>query len=72
MASRTFLAIAKLKAFPIFPSGMRHMPGNIRDKTTIFQKRNQLQTGLASEMTCFPKQKKGKEKYLFVVGNQKE
>ncbi|CAN6707229.1 unnamed protein product [Malus baccata var. baccata] len=67
---RTFLENAKLKAFPIFPSGIRYMPEKIRGK-----KRNRPQTGRASQMTCFPKQKKtkkkGKEKYLFVVENQK-
>ncbi|CAN6677291.1 unnamed protein product [Malus baccata var. baccata] len=75
MAFRTFLLIiqlskgenANLKAFTIFPSGIRHMPEQIRDKGT-----NQHQIGHACQMTCFPKQKRGKEKYLLAVGNHKK
>ncbi|CAN6557764.1 unnamed protein product [Malus baccata var. baccata] len=40
-----------LKAFPIFPSGMRYMLGKIRDK-----KINRSQNWHARQMTCFPSQ----------------
>ncbi|RXH82774.1 hypothetical protein DVH24_003272 [Malus domestica] len=45
-----------LKAFPIFPSGVRYMLGKIRDKSTIFQRINRSQNWHARQMTCFPSQ----------------
>ncbi|RXI04631.1 hypothetical protein DVH24_038905 [Malus domestica] len=58
---------AKLKAFPIFPSGIRYMPGKIRDKPTfsiLFQ--NFPEDKSSSNLACksddmFPKTKTKKE-----------
>ncbi|RXH74106.1 hypothetical protein DVH24_021286 [Malus domestica] len=77
MASFSQFENEKLKAFPIFPGGMRYMPKIIRNKAMfpiLFQ--NFLEEKLTLNWTCksddmFPKKKKKKPGYLIAMGNQK-
>ncbi|RXI09478.1 hypothetical protein DVH24_034095 [Malus domestica] len=77
MASFSQSENAKLKAFPIFPSHIRYMPGKIRDKAMFpiflqkFPEEKSTSDWACNSDDMFPKTKKGKEKYLFVVESQK-